>query len=405
MTCDQLKLIKIARKDDDTRRGGDDWRILVDTFGEKVSAPYRDAGISHWRHHVPALARDGNDSESLIFGLAGLEMEAEQVADFPKNLSDDELRLAMRYVPWELNGFPSWLERAYRNRPEVVSFALLRELAWELGHEAAPRSHLLQDIVYHAPWLHEHIAEWIISWLEEESARDANMLRMMIFIAARTTNIARLTALVRTKLEAPALVDERAKWFALWVDIKADEAIGCLEEWLSSLSPTEASKATQNFVTELIGSRYDSILATGFDGYRKPAHLKHLFGLMHVYIREEEDINRTGGSVYSPSLRDNAQKARDGLFQDLCDIPGKETYLTIMELAEKNPNDRSRTWMRRLAFERAEKDGDIETWSDDQLREFDSKQSMTPATNDQLFSLVEQRLIDIKSNYSGSRSW
>lgn len=53
--------------------------------------------------------------------------------------------------------------------------------------------------------------------------------------------------------------------------------------------------------------------------------------------------------------------------------------------------------MLRLACERAEKDGDIEDWSDDQLREFDADQLMTPATNAQLFSIVVQRLIDIRS--------
>ena len=396
MTRDQLELMKFARKGDNTRWGGDDWRILVDTFGEKVSAAYRDAGINYWRHYTPALARDGNDLGNLIFGLAGLEMEAEQVADFPENLSGDELRLAMRYVPWERHGFPTWLKKAYYNRREIVSDALLCELAWDLEREKALPPYILQHLVYHAPWLHAHIADWVIDWLEKNSARDADVLRMTIFISKSTANKSRLTALARTKSEAQGQVAEQAKWFALWVDIDADEAIGCLEEWLSSLSPTEASTAAQHFITELIGSRYDSNLVTGFDSYRKPAHLKHLFGLMHVHIREEQDINREGGSAYSPGLRDNAQKARDGLFQHLCDIPGKETYLAIRELEEKNPNDLSRTGLLRLAFERAKWVGDIEDWSDDQLREFDSDQSMTPTTNTQLFSLTVQRLIDIK---------
>lgn len=401
MTVNQLHLMETTQKGDSSRWRGDDWRSLVGTFGEEVSAAYRDAGIDHWRHYTPALASDGKDTNSvpcgLIFGLAGLEMEAEQVADFPTNLSEDELRLAMRYVPWELNGFPTWLEKAYHIRPEVVSVALLCELAWDLGREEAPRSYILQDLMYDAPWLHTHIADWVIGWLEENSARDADVLRKTIFIAKSTTDIARLTALARTKLEAQAPVDEQAKWFALWVDINADEAIGCLEEWLSSLSPVEASTAAQHFITELIGSRSGQNLGTGFDSHRTPAHLKHLFGLMYELIREEEDINRVGHGVYSPGLRDDAQEARDGLFKELCDIPGKETYLAIRELAEDNPSDLPRAWMLRLAFERAVKDGDIEDWSDDQLREFDFDQSMTPATNTQLFLLTVQRLIDIQT--------
>lgn len=53
--------------------------------------------------------------------------------------------------------------------------------------------------------------------------------------------------------------------------------------------------------------------------------------------------------------------------------------------------------MLQLACGRAEKDGDIEVWSDNQLREFDADQSMTPATNAQLFLITVQRLMDIQS--------
>jgi hypothetical protein len=401
LTANQFHLMKATRTNDSSRWRGDDWRSLVDTFGDEVSAEYRDAGIDHWRHYTPALASDGEDTTgvpySLIFGLAGLEMEAEQVADFPAHLSDDELRLAMRYVPWELNGFPTWVESAYRDRPEVVSDAMLRELDWDLEREEAPRSYMLHDLGYHAPWLHAHIADWVIGWLEESSARDADVLRRAIFIAKSTADRDRLSALAREKVEVQSPAAEQSKWFALWVDIDADEAIAHLEEWLGSLLPAEASTAAQHFITELLGSRGNENLGTGFDSHRTPAHLKHLYVLMHQHIIADEDINRAGRGVYSPGLRDNAQEARDGLFKALCDIPGKETYLALRELAEGHPNASSRAWLPSLAHERAEKDGDIENWSDDQLREFDADLLMTPTTNAQLFLIAVQRLIDIRS--------
>lgn len=401
MTYNQLYLLEATQNDNGNRWQGDNWRSLISTFGEGVATSYRDAAIEHWRHYSPALASEGVDTSRvpsvLIFGLAGLEMEAEQVAEFPTHLSDDELRLAMRYVPRELNGFPTWVEKAFHYRPEVVVNAMLQELSWDLGREEAPRPYMLQDIVYDAPWLHAHIADWIIGWLEGNSTRDAMVLRQAIFIAKSTIDNERLLNLARTKVEIEAPVAERAKWFALWVDMAANDALPGLESWLASLPPAAASTSAQHFIIELLGSSSSANLGTRFDSYRTPTHLKRLYELMYQHIRVEEDINRVGGGVYSPGLRDDAQDARDGLFKALCEIPGKQTYLALTELAEDHPNARARAWMLRLACERAEHDGDIEDWSDDQLREFDSGQAMTPATNAQLFLITVQRLIDIRS--------
>jgi hypothetical protein len=414
MTYNQLYLMEAAQKGESNRWRGDNWFSLIETFGKKVAIAYRDASIDHWRHYTPALASDGQDTtgvpSELIFGLAGLEMEAEQVAEFPTHLSDDELRLAMRYAPWELNGFPTWMEKAYRDRTEVASDAILRELAWDLERVDAPRSYMLHDIVYYAPWLHADIAEWVIDWLEANNARDADVLRKAIFIAKSTTNSTRLAALARTKLEAQSSIAEHAKWFSLWVDIDADEAIAHLERWLGSMPAAEASTAAQHFITELIGSRRSDNLGTGFESYRRPAHLKRLYLLMNQHITTETDINRAGRGVYSPGLRDDAQDARDGLLKALCDVPGKETYLALRELAEGHPNESARAWMLRLACERIEKDGDIEDWSDDQLCEFDTNQLMTPATNAQLYSIAVQRVADIRlwledGDDSPSRTW
>lgn len=205
----------------------------------------------------------------------------------------------MRYVPWELNGFPTWLEKAYRDRPEVVSDAMLRELAWDLEREEAQRSYMLHDIAYYAPWLHAEIAEWVINWLEANNARDADVLRKAIFIASSTTDSTRLSALARAKLEVQSCIAEHAKWFAVWVDIDADEAIAHLERWLGSLTAGEASTAAQHFITELIGSSRSENLGTRFESHRASAHLKRLYVLMHQHITANTDINRALDAAFT----------------------------------------------------------------------------------------------------------
>jgi hypothetical protein len=100
--------------------------------------------------------------------------------------------------------------------------------------------------------------------------------------------------------------------------------------------------------------------------------------------------------VYTPELRDDAQDARNELFTMLSDIPGKETYLALRDLARNHPNAAARLWMRTLAQRRAEADGDLEPWSAEQVREFDRDQARTPQTNRQLFDLTVDRLIDMR---------
>ncbi|MBY6044402.1 hypothetical protein KUV58_10275 [Phaeobacter italicus] len=414
MTENQYHLMQATLKSDGSRWRGGDWCSLISTFGEEVAAEYRDAAISHWRHYSPKLASEGIDPAdvpmTLIFGLAGLEIEAGQTAEFPRHLSDDELQLAIRYVPWELNGFPTWSEKAFRDRPEIVSRLMLQELAWDLGHDEAPQFYMLHDIVYHAPWLHAHIANWVIDWLESNLVRDADVLRQAIYIAKSTDDGERLSDLARSKVELQLPVSEQAKWYALWVDTEAASAIPRLEDWLSSMPADEASTAAQHFITELLGDRRGQHLCTEFDSYRTPEHLKRLYTIMHQHIRSAEDIERAGRGAYSPGLRDDAQDARNALFNVLCDIPGKATFLALRQLAEDHPNVSSREWVLHLASERAEKDGDVDDWTDTQIREFSVDQSLTPVTNAQLFSLAVHRLIDIRawledSDDSPYRTW
>jgi hypothetical protein len=119
---------------------------------------------------------------------------------------------------------------------------------------------------------------------------------------------------------------------------------------------------------------------------------------MHQYIREEDDIQRAGGGVFSPGLRDDAQDARNQLFSLLKEIPGKEAYLALMELAHLHPEPSSRPWMKHHAKAKAEQDADLTPWTIAQTREFESTIERTPSNHRELFELSEMRLLDLKDN-------
>jgi hypothetical protein len=93
---------------------------------------------------------------------------------------------------------------------------------------------------------------------------------------------------------------------------------------------------------------------------------------MHRYIRASDDIDRANTGVYSPDLRDDAQDGRNSIFGLLSEIPGEDTYVALKELSRDHPNERSRDWMAKLAYRRAESDGDIDAWSETEVSTFAS---------------------------------
>lgn len=394
------------------------WQVLISDFNDAVAHAYRDAAINHWYHYVPTLQsegviRDNSRTYSLIFALAGLEIEAAETADFPNNLIESQVRHALRYITWEFDGFPSWFERMHKAFPALAIEAVINELIWELENTGSenPMHYILHDLVYHAPWLHASIAPVILEWIEANPTRiNANRhycLHILVNGGITPTKLAELARLQIAQTNEPNSI---SWWYALLVD--CDPAIGIpeIEQWLSGLDGEVATHAAQVFVTALMGGRSVREGGPYVGNFRTAEYLKLLYVLMHRYIRANEDVDRAGGGAYSPGLRDDAQDARNRLFNLLSEIPGKASYTAIEQLIQEHPDPSYRPWMAKQAYKRAEEDGNLEPWTAEQVSDFNTTQIITPATHRQLFDLAVHRLLDMKNwvergNDSPWRTW
>ena len=359
-----------------SREQGADWRALIPTFGEEVAEAYKDAAVGHWRAYRPTLRSEGADTSripySLIFGMAGIAIEASEDAAFFETLDADEARHALRYITWELNGFPSWFEALYRAHREIALQAVTKELIWELEHTGVePMHYILSDILHYAPWLHAGVSPVIFDWLLERDLENQESLRYALSILTSggvpSSDIARLAAAKVTT--APG--ETRPRWFALWVDSAPDAAIPALEAELGPLGGEASSAFAQQFIVSLLGDRHGS--GARFGEFRNAEHLKRLYVLMHRHIQTADDIDRANGGVYSPTLRDDAQDARNRLFQILSEIPGAETYTAIKALENDHPDAAYRRWMSIRARQRAIADADEPAWTASQVHEFASR--------------------------------
>lgn len=398
-----------------SRMGGANWKVLIKEFGENVAQAYRDAAISQWRNFTPGLRSEGRDtpiSYALIFAMAGLEIESSEVDSFPLNLTEAGVRHALRYVVWELNGFPKWFEQIHRVYPGLVLDVILPELYWEFVHTKEDKSmhYILHDLVYHAPWLHKQLVSSITAWIEKNEILNSDVLHYCIHILhSGGIDSKTISKLAQEKIANSVAKEHLAVWFALWVSASAEDAIPVLEKWLENLSEVDASQEAQLFITKLMGGRFTGAVAVHGD-FRNVKHLKKLYVLMHRHIRVENDIDRIDGRVYSPGLRDDAQDCRSSLFNLLSEIPGKEAYIALLELANELPDIQYKSWMQKRAYRRAEEDADLEPWSAQRVREYDQYQTSTPTSHRQLFDLTVNRLIDLKAwlergNDSPYKTW
>ncbi|MCP3129231.1 hypothetical protein [Shewanella sp. KJ2020] len=207
-----------------------------------------------------------------------------------------------------------------------------------------------------------------------------------------------LADLAKSKVEHCDSEDLLPNWYALWVDMEPETGIQAVESWLEEKDTDTATLAAQLFITALTGGRRNDLgNGTAAGKFRTASNLKSLYLMMHRFIRTSDDTDHSGEDFYSPELRDDAQDARNQLFNYLVEIPGKDTYLALIELARVHPDDSYRQWMKKRAYKRAEEDADLELWLAQQVRDFGTVLEMTPATHRQLFDLGVLRLNDFKN--------
>ena len=403
---DQFWLLREVEGSDlrTNRSQGANWKALIDDFGMDVARAYRDTAMIHWRRYEPGLRSEGAETSSipfsLIFAIAGLEIEAQETDEFPANLRASEIRHALRYISWELNGFPAWLETMYRAYPQSVTAAIQTELFWELANAKPDQTthKILQDVAFHAPWLHRPLVEPLLTWVRTHDLPSQNVLHYCLrVLKSGGVDPAELAFLAKAQVASQQSGEHLPHWYAIWVDAHPDAGVIAVADWLAGLGPEESSHAAQIFITSLMGNRHGDESGPNIGHFQTARHLKSLYLLMHNHIRANEAIDRAGGGMYSPELRDHAQDARNWLFKLLSEIPGKETYIALTELIQEHPEPDYRQWMAKRARNRAEQDGDLEPWTAKQVSEFGSTLTRTPTTHRQLFDLTVDRLIDLKN--------
>ncbi|WP_123618856.1 hypothetical protein [Phaeobacter inhibens] len=392
---------------DNNRWAQANWRALEAEVGRKAAEAMRDGLMAIWRRYDPTLSSEvGECSNSTpvieTMALSGLEIEARYVEDWAATLADWEAKRAARYLLSELNGFPSWFRVFEAQHADKTLDVVLRETIWDLfENPGGDQGHyVIAKISSHAPWFGDRVAPHLVPLLMEREPRDANTLsRVLSLIAAcDAVDDVVMARLCELRIhDTGAASDQKPLWYAAWVSVDPLPAIDSLTQKLALIDAEAALNLAVGFINALYGTRYHSEIGLR-NAHKTPGHLRALYFLMHQYIRPEDDIDRSGGGVYSPTSRDHAQDARGRIYENLVDIPGKEAFDALVAIAENQTSEIAKSWLLSRAVARAQADADA-AWTVEDINEFEIDLERTPKTPLELFEVARNRLNDLKTSY------
>ncbi len=375
------------------------WEDLIEEYGLKVAEAYRDGLLNFWRTYVPALRSENDRGDTipyaLVFGLSGVEAEIN--AGGLKEFSEADAEIACRYAIHESNGFPNWFHQLYTRFSGTVYDIVIVEIKWEVS-SGESIIHVLSSVSWSYEWLWDRLGPQLLLILEEEPPNGDNLLyALKIIQGSSTVSDSDLAELAARKCKSSISLENLGYWFSTWIGVDPDPAIHTLISHLKKLlsGDNEAAKDLAMKVVVCLAGERRYQLSTR-ENFKTPQHLKQLFLLTHTYVRTEEDIDRSNMGAYSPGLRDYAQEARSTLFSMLKAMPGKDTYIALMEFSETHPLISHRPWMKRYAKERAELDAEPSPWTAEKVRQFSKTLESTPSSPRELFDLGIQRLEDLK---------
>lgn len=381
------------------------WHLLEPAFGTDVAQAFRDGAVAYWRRYCPALVSEGAPLNStpfqVIFGLTGLAIESAETEDWIAGLSDADVEVAFRYAMHELNGYPAWFSSVFRRNPTTVRDLVLTEIDNELsiGVEEQDIHYVIYDVNCYGEWLWDSLAPVLLSRLATVEPKNLRSLQYLLnVIQGSAMADEAIQALAQSRALSSSKLEHCAQWYAVWTGVAPDESLPALIAHVESISADEERvKFVMIVLTQLVGGRRGGASRVRA-AYGTARHLKALYLLAHKHVLLREDIDRVGGGVYSPGLRDDAQDAREHLLSLLRALPGKDAFVALSEIAQEHPSQQHRSYIAMLAKAKAESDAAGAPWSEGQIREFNEDQERMPHNHRELFDIAVLRLLDLKED-------
>jgi hypothetical protein len=438
-------------------------RFIEQHFDTTVANRLRDVMQRAWRAIRPTLWSERSPSErnlhqsEWLYGLAGVYANAENL-QWANELTDEEAKLAARYVPLDLGGFPPWLPALCDAHPAAVDSVLGAELDAELRASETTDSHspLMQNLSHATAGVAVMFVSRLLAWLEQPAAfndaaaidvpGDQWRLRTAISTvlqhgdAAQRENIRRVAAArvngtldqadVLVWLDALFLCDaaEATSIVETALDKDEKEAKAGNAESLSRATggisgPRLQADNEHGSSSHALVELPDVVDLTLSDTERQRRPLgvtvfAYLFGDRHEWTAARASLEAMPIDVvlrlvrlayrhvppsadlvhtggFTPGLRDNAESARNRLLTTLLDARGHDAWLAKLELVKAPELAHFSARAIVIAKEQAALEADAEPLSEAAAVSIERYGEAPPRTAREMFELMQDRLDDI----------
>jgi hypothetical protein len=399
----------MERSGRESRASGWNRGFIEQQFSRDVADRLRTALQKLWRKFLPTLRSERPADKKNTYqvrwqlGLAAIYAEAEDDA-WATKLSEDEARLAARYVPIQLNGFPSWLEALAAVHSKAIDDTLGVELSLSLREPAEDSNATLwlQDIRHASPAVARLFIPRIKAWLDDvlngrvdETAAPAERVRQAVDILMQSDDPEVRATLADTASEQVACGFEKpaAKiWLPVLMQLEPKAGVAALEKGLARTKPSARGEAIGWF-----SLLFDHDLRGGAVNLQYPDFspdlLLRLARLAYRHVRPVDDVHHEGS--YSPDERDHAERARGALLHAILTTPGTAGWKAKLELAADPLFEDLKDRAVAIARERAAEEAEGPAFTEAEVAALDTYGEVPPNTRDAMFAIMRDRLDDI----------
>lgn len=399
----------MERSGGESRSSGWNRQFIEGQFGKEVADRLRASMISFWRGDTPTLRSERSPEEKnrylvrWTFGLAAISAESED-PQWAANLSHDEAKLAARYAPLHLNGFPPWLESLIEAQPNAVDETLGEELTLSLQETVDTDTHsiFLQNIRHASAPVLTFFAPRIRAWLESRpfglsNAPETVERRLLdsvqiLLLSGAPSQRADLAALAERELSEGLSAPYAKVWLPTLLELDPEKGIAALERDFENVEPAQRSFAVEWF-GRLFGR--DDMWNT-FDLSKPaftPALLLRMMRLAFYHVRFSDDVVHEGS--FSPDERDNAERGRDAILKALLSTTGNAGWAAKIEMSEDPYLGDFKDRAIALAKESSAVEADGQAMTDEGVLALEQYGETPPATRDAIFEIMRDRLDDI----------
>jgi hypothetical protein len=399
----------MERSGGESRSSGWDRKFIEKQFSKDVADRLRQAMIAFWRKDKPTLRserpQDAKNTYAVrwTFGLAAITAEAEN-PKWTVNLSEEEAKLAARYAPLQLNGFPPWLESLIEEQPKAVDAILGEELTLSLQESGDGDTHsiFLQNIRHASAPVLSFFAPRIRAWLESRPFETPNSMDtvhrrlletvQILLRSGDPDNRAELAALSERQLADGLNAPYATVWLPTLLELDPEKGVAKLEQGLADVEPAQRSVAVEWF-----GRLFGRDGMGGTLDLRKPtftpALLLRLVRLAYYHVRFADDVFHEG--AFTPDERDNSERGRDAILKALLSTTGTAGWAAKMEMSEDPLLGDFKDRAIALAKEASAVEADGDAMTDEGVIALDQYGETPPTTRDGMFEIMRDRLDDI----------